>query len=260
MPQSPPEVKKLLFYDTTLGAVMLIAVSLFLTSTCQAIGRDKITIVLDPGHSGKEIQGVDKRTNLIDHDYPNHPEMEETYRVARAVGARLEKAGYKVIYTKKDVADTVSLRERATVGQESHAALGVSIHNDHGKSYKSFGQVYEQGLGQWRGGTQSRPKAKFENKDIAAVSAAYAKIFARERTKVEQHTVAVTPISFDNRPGIEPGNIPQVMLFAGTEPNAIPWIYNEVGGKNFGSEEERLYAQGIANSIEKCVSNTSKKQ
>lgn len=239
---------------------MLLILSMCLTATCQAMSREKVTIVLDPGPSGKEIQSVDKRTNLIDHDYPNHPEMEETYRVAKDVGARLEKSGYKVIYTKKDVTDTVSLRERATVGQKSHAALGVSIHNDHGKTYKTFGQVYEQSLGQWRGGSQSKPKAKFENEKIAAISAAYAKIFAQERTRVEQHTVAVTPISFNNRPGIEPGNIPQVMLFAGTEPNAIPWIYNEVGGKNFGRKEERLYAQGIANSIEKCIGYNSKKQ
>ncbi len=239
---------------------MILALHLIITSAFQAVAQEKPIIVLDPGHSGKEIKTVDEKTKLIDHDYPNHPEMEETYRVARDVGARLEKAGYTVIYTKKDVNDSVSLRERATLAQEAHAALGVSIHNDHGKSYKSFGQVYEQGLGQWRGGSQSKPKAKFANKRIATVSAGYAKIFARERTKVEQHSVAVTPISFDNRPGIEPGNIPQVMLFAGTEPNAVPWIYNEVGGKNFGRKQESLYAKGIANSIEKCIGNSSKKQ
>jgi len=238
---------------------MILALSLTVTAAFQAVALAKPIIVLDPGHSGKEIKSVDAKTKLIDHDYPNHPEMEETYRVAREVGARLEKAGYTVIYTKKSVNDSVSLRERATVAQEAHAALGVSIHNDHGKSYKTFGQVYEQGLGQWRGGSQANPKAKFANEKIAAVSAAYAKIFARERTAVEQHTVEVTPISFNNRPGIEPGNIPQVMLFAGTEPNAMPWIYNEVGGKNFGRKQEALYAKGIANSIEKCMRSSSNK-
>lgn len=229
------------------------------TSTSRALAREKTVIVLDPGHSGKDTQSVDKETNLNDHDYPNHPEMEETYRVARDVGARLERAGYTVVYTKKNVNDTVSLRERATIGQNSHAAIGVSIHNDHGKTYKAFAQVYKQAVGQWRGGSHAEPKAKFENEEIAQISAAYAKTFAEERTKVEEHGVAVTPISFDNRPGIEPGNIPQVMLFAGTGPNAVPWIYNEVGGKNFGRKQERLYAQGIANSIEKCVSSKSKK-
>ncbi|MBI2810742.1 MAG: N-acetylmuramoyl-L-alanine amidase [Candidatus Melainabacteria bacterium] len=240
--------------------VMILAGYLTLATAFQAAAREKPIIILDPGHSGKEIKSVDAKTTLIDHDYPNHPEMEETFRVARDVGARLEKAGYTVIYTKKDVTDTVSLRQRATIAQEAHAALGVSIHNDHGKSYKTFAQVYEQGLGQWRGGSRSKPKVKFANKEIATISANYAKIFAKERTKVEQHSVAVTPISFDNRPGIEPGNIPQVMLFAGTEPNAVPWIYNEVGGKNFGPKQETLYAKGIANSIEKCVGISSKKQ
>ncbi|CAN5694810.1 hypothetical protein BH10CYA1_BH10CYA1_04700 [soil metagenome] len=237
---------------------MILALYLTITMAFQAVAQEKPVIVLDPGHSGKEINSVDQKTKLIDHDYPNHPEMEEAFRIAKDVGARLEKAGYTVIYTKNDVDDTVSLRERAAVAQEARAALGVSIHNDHGKSYKTFGQVYKQGLGQWRGGSQNKPKAKFANKRIAAISADYAKTFAKERTKVEQHSVSVTPISFDNRPGIEPGNIPQVMLFAGMEPNAVPWIYNEVGGKNFGRKQETLYAKGIANAIEKCIPNASK--
>ena len=239
---------------------MVLALYLTITIAFQAVAQEKPVIVLDPGHSGKEIKSVDEKTKLIDHDYPNHPEMEEAFRVAKDVGARLEKDGYTVLYTKKDVNDTVSLRERAAVAQDVHASLGVSIHNDHGKSYETFGQVYVQGLGQWRGGTKEKPKAKFANKPIAAISANYAKIFARERTKFEQHTVAVTPISFNNRAGIEPGNIPQVMLFAGTEPNALPWIYNEVGGKNFGRKQEALYAKGIANSIERCIPNSSRKR
>jgi N-acetylmuramoyl-L-alanine amidase len=232
--------------------ISLTAASL-LPEASQADGQKKTVIVLDPGHSGNDIKSVDAKTKLVDHDYPNHPEMEEAFRVAKDVGARLKKEGYDVIYTKQKADDTVSLRERATIAQNAHAVLGVSIHNDHGKSYKSFGQVYAQGVGEWRGGTKERPKAVFENKQIASISAAYAKIFASERSKVEQHSVSVTPISFDNRAGIEPGNIPQVMLFAGTQPNAVPWIYNEVGGINFGKREESLYAQGIANAIQKCV-------
>jgi N-acetylmuramoyl-L-alanine amidase len=219
--------------------VTAIALSLTASSTIQAFAENKTVIVLDPGHSGKDVNSVDAKTSLNDHDYPNHPEMEEVFRIAKQVGKQLEKSGYSVVYTKANVDDTVSLRERATIAQRAHAALGVSIHNDHGQPYAKFAQVYEQKVGQWRGGSEEKPKATFSNANIAKISADYAKIFARERTKVEQHIVSVTPISFDNRPGIEPGNIPQVMLFAGAEPDAVPWIYNEVGGKNFGTSKRR---------------------
>ncbi|HEY9733986.1 MAG TPA: N-acetylmuramoyl-L-alanine amidase [Drouetiella sp.] len=247
--------------STNKSAITLISkgialILLSVTNAFQVQAEDKTIIVLDPGHSGKDVKSVDAKTGLNDHDYPNHPEMEETFRVAKKVGEQLEKSGYSVLCTKKDVNDTVSLRERATIAQRAHAALGVSIHNDHGQSYKDFAQVYEQKVGQWRGGSTEKPLASFTNKEIAKISDSYAKIFARERSRAEQHIVTVTPISFDNRPGIEPGNIPQVMLFAGTEPDAVPWVYNEVGGKNFGPKQEALYATGIANAIKKCVKNS----
>ncbi len=226
----------------------------------QVCAQVKPVVVLDPGHSGKDVKNIDTETKLVDHDYPNHPEMEEMFRVSRMVGSKLQAEGFKVIYTKGTADKSVSLRERATIAKNAHAALGVSIHDDHGKPYKNFAQVYAQKAGLWRGGTQKRPKAVFTNKTIALLSLEYAKIFAKERTKAERHTVAVTPISFDNRPGIEPGNIPQVMLFAGSEPNAVPWIYNEVGGKNFGRKQEALYAQGIFLAIKKCLERSAKKE
>ncbi len=232
---------------------MTLVLALQVTFVFQANAQSKPIVVLDPGHSGKAVRSVDAKTGLNDYDYPNHPEMEETYRVAKDVGARLEKAGYKVIYTKQKIDDTVSLRERATIAQNAHAAIGVSIHNDHGKTYKSFGQVYAQSVGLWRGGSLSKPKAVFQNKQVAGTSEAYAKTFAKERTKVEEHVVSVTPISFNNRSGIEPGNIPQVMLFAGTGPHEVPWIYNEVGGIGIGRKQETLYAEGLSNAIQKCV-------
>jgi N-acetylmuramoyl-L-alanine amidase len=234
-------------------AIRLILVLSLVTPVLQADAQSKPIIVLDPGHSGKAVRGVDTQTGLNDYDYPNHPEMEEAFRVAKDVGAQLERTGYKVIYTKQKVDDTVSLRKRATIAQNANAVIGVSIHNDHGRPYKSFGQVYAQSIGQWRGGSQSKPKAIFKNQQIASTSESYAKTFAEERTKVEEHLVSVTPISFNNRPGIEPGNIPQVMLFAGTSPHAVPWVYNEVGGIGFGKKQEALYAKGLANAIEKCV-------
>ncbi|HEY9677120.1 MAG TPA: N-acetylmuramoyl-L-alanine amidase [Drouetiella sp.] len=217
-------------------------------------------VVLDPGHSGKDERSIDKETGLSDHDYPNHPEMEECFRVAKRVGEQLEKSGYKVVYTKKNVDDTVSLRERSNIAKSASAALAVSIHNDHGQKYKAFAQVYKQAVGQWRGGSEDKPKVTFKNDQIAQESTRFAKIFATERSKTEHHKVSVTPISFNNRPGIEPGNIPQVMLFAGTPPDAIPWIYNEVGGVGFDETSEREYADGIAAAIRKCLPNETGKK
>src|SRR5262249_1843181 len=161
---------------------------------------------LDPGHSGKDISGVDKTTGLIDHDYPNHPEMEECFRVAKMVQEQLEKDGYKVVRTKATVSDSVSLRRRADIAQQAEAAIGISIHNDHGKRWSDFAQVYAQALGQWRGGTEPKPKVIFKNSQVAATSLSWASQFAVERSRAEGHKVTTTFVSFNGRKGIEPGN------------------------------------------------------
>jgi len=215
-------------------------------------------LVLDPGHSGKNLQVVDAQTGLVDHDYPNHPEMEEMFRVAQKVAAILEKAGYQVVYTKKAVTDSVTLRQRATIAQDARAALAVSIHDDHTQPYQSFAQVYAQRVGAWRGGTASQPKVVFSNVSVAEKSESFADIFAKERALTEGHPVTVTAVSFDGRAGLEPGNIPEVQLFAGGMASSltdhpVPWIYNEVGGIGFGTKQEQAYAQGLAKAIEKCV-------
>jgi len=210
-------------------------------------------IALDPGHSGHDIKSVDRATGLIDHDYPNHPEMEECFRIAKAVQAKLAQKGYRVVCTKEAVADSVSLHQRAKLAQEAQAALGISIHDDHSKKFSTFAQVYAQNVGLWRGRTVEKPKAVFSDGPIAARSRIWAQIFAAERTRAEGHKVEVTSISFNGRHGIEPGNIPQVALYAGSGAHPVPWIYNEVGGIGLGPEEEAKYVQGLVNSIEKCV-------
>jgi N-acetylmuramoyl-L-alanine amidase len=209
--------------------------------------------VLDPGHSGEDIHSTDKQTGLIDHDYPNHPEMEECFRVAKLVQAALEKKGYRVICTKSAVSDSVSLSRRAKIAQESAANIGISIHDDHGKQFSSFAQVYAQGVGLWRGSSSAHPKASFTSATTAATSRRWADIFAKQRSLAEGHKVNVTSISFDGRPGIEPGNIPQVALFAGSGAHPVPWIYNEIGGIGLGPREEARYARGLIQGIELCV-------
>jgi N-acetylmuramoyl-L-alanine amidase len=210
-------------------------------------------IVLDPGHSGKDIHSTDKQTGLIDHDYPNHPEMEECFRVAKLVQAALEKKGYRVICTKSVVADSVSLRQRAIIAQNAGATLGVSIHDDHGKKFSSFAQVYAQNVGLWRGNTSDHPKATFSSAQTAATSRRWSTVIADQRSLAEGHKVDVTSVNFDGRPGIEPGNIPQVSLYGGSGAHPVPWIYNEVGGIGLGPKEEQMYACGLVNGIEKCI-------
>ncbi len=212
----------------------------------------KPVIVLDPGHSGQNISNIDPVTKLHDHDYPNYPEITEAWRVAQQVGDKLRADGYDVVFTKQSELDTVSLRQRATIAQNVHADLAVSIHDDHGRNFSDFAQVFAQEVGEYRGGVD-QPKVEFTNQKIADESHDAALTFVSERAKAEGHSVKLTRCVFDNRPGIEPGNISQVQLYAGDGPNAVPWVYNEVGGIGLGPVQEAAYAKGIAEAIEKSV-------
>jgi N-acetylmuramoyl-L-alanine amidase len=231
----------------------IVGLALLLIRARAAFAAALPVIVLDPGHSGTNLQSVDEATGLIDHDYPNHPEMEEMFRVARKVGAMLSAHGYQVVYTKKSVTDSVSLRQRATIAQDARASLAVSIHDDHSQPFSTFAQVYAQRVGAWRGGTELKPKAVFQDLATAKTSQAFGQIFVRERTRAEAHPVTLTAVSFAGRAGLEPGNIPEVQLFVGLDDRPIPWVYNEVGGIGFGARQEKQYAQGLVNAIEKCV-------
>lgn len=212
----------------------------------------KPVIVLDPGHSGQDISSIDPATKLHDHDYPNYPEITQVWRVAQQVGDKLREDGYDVVYTKNSELDSVSLRQRATIAQNVHADLAVSIHDDNGKNYGEFAQVYDQEVGEFRGGID-QPKVTFTNEKIADESHSAALNFVAEREKAEGHPVKLTFCNFDNRPGIDPGTISQVQLYAGDGPNAVPWVYNEVGAIGYGPTQEAAYVKGITDAIEKSV-------
>jgi len=146
--------------------------------------------------------------------------------------------------------DSVSLRERAEIAKAANADLAVSIHNDHTQNYDSFGQIYAQEVGLWRGGSEDDPTVVFTNEAIAKASQSAALHFEQAREQAEGHDVEVTRVNFANRPGIDPGNIPQVQLYAGEGPNAVPWIYNEVGGKGFDAPgNKEAYVEGLTNAI-----------
>jgi N-acetylmuramoyl-L-alanine amidase len=76
------------------------------------------TVVIDPGHGGKDpgaigIGGLlEKSVNL---------------RLAKMLGKRLEEQGFKVVYTRRDDR-TLSLEERTVIAEASRGDLFVSIH------------------------------------------------------------------------------------------------------------------------------------
>lgn len=210
----------------------------------------KPVIVLDPGHSGSDIDSIDPATGLRDHDYPNTPELQEMFTVAQKVKSKLEADGYTVIMTKNSVNENVSLRKRAEIANNANANLAVSIHDDHGANWNTFAQVYIQKDGLYRETNQGK-RVIFNNPAVAQKSQTYGQNIAQARSIAEGRPVSVTGISFVGRSGLDPGNIPMVQLFA-----KVPWVYNEVGTDgNSPLSETKLdqYAQGIINGIEKSV-------
>ncbi len=218
------------------------------TSSASAPAGTKAVVVLDPGHSGTDIQVTDPTTGILDHDYPTTtPEMGDVFAIAQTVKQKLEADGYTVVMTKNSENDTVSLRQRATIASQAGAAIAVSIHNDYSQDFGSFAQIYAQVVGGYREKPDGT-KVTFDNQGVAAKSQQFSSIFAQERSAAEGRPATVTVNSFDGRPGIAPGNLPLVELFA-----TVPWVYNEVGGNGFDANK---YAQGIIGGIEKSVPAT----
>jgi N-acetylmuramoyl-L-alanine amidase len=200
-------------------------------------------VVLDPGHSGQDLKNVDQQSGLKDIDYANYPEIDQVWDTTQKVKAKLEQAGYKVILTKNSARDSVSLRQRANIADTANAAISVSIHNDQQYEFNSWGEVYVQKVGLFRGDS---PKVEFKDTNVAERSQRYGNIMVEARKKAENNpSIVVKDNTFDNRGEIEPGNIPLILLFS-----KVPWVYNEAGGKGYDSEK---YADGIFNGIKNSV-------
>jgi N-acetylmuramoyl-L-alanine amidase len=230
------------------------------------------TIVIDPGHSGKNVNVPDAATGLNDHDYRNPNENEEVFYVALKVKKALQSAGYGVTLTKGDEISTdvssptdpkveggasidATFRQRATVADEANANLALSIHDDHTAQWDSFAQIYVQKVGLYRTPAGTTNKVTFNDTAVAAKSQKYGAIFASARTQAEGHNVTVSPISFDGR-GLDNGNIPMVELFA-----QVPWVYNEVGaapaGKYLSTADLDKYAAGLVEGVKQSVPITA---
>ena len=209
-------------------------------------GKAQTVVVLDPGHSGTSTESVDTETGLRDVDYKNDPEIYDVWDVSQKVKTKLEQAGYKVVLTKNSAEDSVGLKKRAEIANNAGAAIAVSIHNDYGQNFNQWGEVYVQKVGLYRGD----PKVEFKDAEVAEKSQKYGSTMLEARKQAEGNSnLVLKDANFNGREGLEPGNIPLVMLFS-----KVPWVYNEAGGKDFNADK---YAEGIFNGIKNSVPPSS---
>jgi len=210
-------------------------------------GGSSATIVIDPGHSGTSNRVIDPTTGLIDYDYKNTPEISEVFTIAKNLQTKLTALGYKVVLTKENENDTVSLRQRADIANSSNAALAISIHDDHGPTFANFQQISDQEVGSYRT-TPAGKNITFTNQQIADKSKVYATYIQQARQAASGIQPAIKLISFDNREGLSPGNIPLVQLFSN-----VPWVYNEVGANGITADQLKQYETGLLDGIVKSV-------
>ena len=218
-------------------------------SSCGVCGGDTSgsTIVIDPGHSGTSNRVIDPATGLIDFDYKNTPEISEVFTIAKDLQAKLTALGYKVVLTKENENDTVSLRQRADIANLNNAALAISIHDDHGKTFANMQEIYDQEVGAYRT-TPAGKNITFTNQQIADKSKVYATYIQQARQAASGIQPTIKLNSFDNREGLSPGNIPLVQLFSN-----VPWVYNEVGANGITADQLKQYETGLLDGIVKSV-------
>ena len=205
------------------------------------------TIVIDPGHSGNSNRVVDPATGLIDYDYKNIPEISEVFTIAKDLQTKLTALGYKVVLTKQNENDTVSLRQRADISNQNNAAIAISIHDDHGQTFANFQEIYDQEVGAYRT-TPAGKNITFTDQQIADKSKIYSEYFQQARQAASGIKPIIKLNSFNNRDGLSPGNIPLVQLFSN-----VPWVYNEVGANGITPDQLQQYETGLLNGIEKSV-------
>lgn len=248
------------------------------TAAAGATAPNGKTIVIDPGHNGIDRNTVNPTTGLRDHDYPNPNENEEVFFAALKIKAQLIKDGYTVILTKGNAIGTNvtspndagvkqgaqidlgngGLEARAKVANDANATLAVSIHDDHSQPWGSFAQVYVQRTDLYRTGANGKKTfgamAGANAAAIATASQAAGDKMSAARIAAEGRTVSsiVTDANFTGRAGLDPGNLPMVMLYA-----KVPWIYNEVGAAPAGMPMDQThldaYIKGMINGIEAAV-------
>ncbi len=185
--------------------------------------------------------------------------MQDVFAVAELAKTQLEADGYRVVMTKNNVDDRVSLGQRAAVANKVHAALALSLHDQAGSNggiqfQQGNNTVYYQSVGGYRE-TPSGKRITFTDQGVAATSKRFGQIFQTQRAAAEGHSIRLQgDVGYDlGSRNLPAGDMWMVQLLA-----KVPWIYNEAGGNSAGmsglnSSDRQKYARGIVASVEKCV-------
>lgn len=210
---------------------------------CSSKTTNQPVIFLDPGHSGKDINGIDPITGIRDHDYPNIPEIDDAWDVAQTVKKDLEKDGYKVVLSKDSARETSNFRTKSSKADSAKADLAISIHTDPG--LPNTGWITIPKVGQYRT-AENGNKVEYKDSSAADISKKDAEIFKTARQKNEGNDIIMKDISLEGRPGLAPGNIPLIMLMSKT-----PWVYLEKKSGNGGlsSDKKKDYAESIKDGV-----------
>lgn len=226
------------------------------TSISKVEANKKLVVVIDPGHGPNKNAPLDTKTGYDLNDWRNPIETDEVWGVAQTVKNLLEPK-YDVRFTKKELNEPLTFRDRVERAATAQAALVVSIHTDH--TTPSMQWVTPQKTGLSRGAAPKTVTA-FTDSKLACVSAAYAESIRAQRQKALRSPVILHDLNFTARNGsIAPGTISWVQLLAGEE--GIPWVYNEFGGdKDVPLTRDQLgkYATGIANGIDAALTEQQK--
>ena len=87
------------------------------------------TVVIDPGHGGRDPGAI---------GVGRVREKDVTLQLAKALGAHLEKKGFRVIYTRRDDR-TMSLEERTAIAESVEGDLFLSLHMNASRNRSAHG-------------------------------------------------------------------------------------------------------------------------
>ncbi|MCP4495806.1 MAG: N-acetylmuramoyl-L-alanine amidase, partial [Phycisphaeraceae bacterium] len=91
------------------------------------------TVVVDAGHGGRDPGAI---------GVGRMREKDVTLRLAKALGARLEEKGFRVIYTRRDDR-SMSLEERTAIAESAGGDVFISIHANASRRSKTRGiEIY----------------------------------------------------------------------------------------------------------------------
>lgn len=208
------------------------------------------TVFLDPGH-GPTYENIDAASGLMDKDWDNGAETKDVWEIAENAKKELEQKGYKVIMSKDSVLGSPEgFRIKAEKANNAGAAIAVSLHTTGGPDF-----VWHQIDGSYRQYGES--KLTFNNPEVAAKSAEYAKIFTETRKTTENiSNIIETPHTYEGANNTSSGNIALIMLFG----DKVPWVYLEKGTGGDGStnraltpEEKEAYKKSVVDSVSKAI-------